>query len=169
MDKYKQYERVFNHFDEDGDMKISPFELQKYVGLIGGVMSLEEAEAAVTSIDLDGDGLCLDDFVKLVEGAGEEEKENDLKEAFAMYEMEGSGCILPKSLKRMLSRLGESKTIEECKLMIAHYDINGDGQLNFDEFKPLKANIGYMLGTHYPYAMVMSHLGCKAMWDFSCG
>ncbi|KAL2538178.1 EF-hand domain-containing protein [Forsythia ovata] len=135
MNKYRQYERVFNQFDENGDGKISPCELQKCVGLIGGVMSLEEAEAAIVSMDSDEDGLlCLEDFVKLVEEAGEEEKVNDLKEAFRMYEMDGSGCITPKSLKRMLSRLGESKTIEECKLMIDHFDINGDGQLSFDEF-----------------------------------
>ncbi|CAI9766702.1 unnamed protein product [Fraxinus pennsylvanica] len=136
MDIYKQYERVFNHLDENGDGKISPCELQKCADLIGGAMSPEEAEMAVVLMDSDGDGLlCLEDFLKLVEGAEEEEKAKDLKEAFRMYEMEGSGCITPKSLKRMLSRLGESKTIDECKLMIDHFDINGDGQLNFDEFK----------------------------------
>lgn len=136
MDKYKQYEHVFNHFDENRDGKISPCELQKCANLIGGVMSLEEAETAVVLMDSDGDGLlCVEDFMKLVEGVEEEEKTRDLKEAFRMYEMEGSGCITPKSLKRMLSRIGEYKTIDECELMIAHFDINGDGLLNFDEFK----------------------------------
>ncbi|KAK4361684.1 hypothetical protein RND71_020636 [Anisodus tanguticus] len=67
-------------------------------------------------------------------GGTEEEKARELKEAFRMYEMEGCGCITPKSLKRMLDRLGETRTVDECRGMIARYDINGDGLLNFDEF-----------------------------------
>ena len=79
--------------------------------------------------------LDFEDFVRFVEGGEEEEKVKDLKEAFKMYEMEESGCITPKSLKRMLSRLGQSSTLEQCKNMIAQFDLNGDGVLNFDEFK----------------------------------
>ena len=52
-----------------------------------------------------------------------------------MYEMEGSGCINPTSLKRMLNRLGESKSTEDCKAMIRMFDLNGDGVLSFDEFR----------------------------------
>ncbi|XP_022741013.1 calcium-dependent protein kinase 4-like [Durio zibethinus] len=136
MNKNDQYERVFNHFDENGDGKISPAELQQCVKAVGGELSLVEAEVAVEALDTDGDGLLgLEDFIRFVEEVGEEEKVNDLKEAFKMYEMEGCGCITPKSLKRMLSRLGESRSIEECKLMIDQFDLNGDGVLNFDEFR----------------------------------
>ncbi|KAJ7974780.1 Calcium-binding protein [Quillaja saponaria] len=137
MDKLTQYERVFNHFDENGDGKISPSELQLCVGAIGGELSMEEAEAAVEFLDLDGDGLVgLDDFIRFVEGGEEEEKVKDLREAFKMYDMDGCGCITPKSLKRMLSKLlGESRSIDECSVMIAQFDLNGDGVLNFDEFR----------------------------------
>ncbi|BFG27089.1 hypothetical protein CerSpe_133630 [Prunus speciosa] len=135
MDKVAQYERVFNQFDANGDGKISPSELQQCVGAIGGELSLTEAEVAVEHLDSDGDGLLgLDDFVKFVDGGREEEKVNDLKEAFKMYVMD-DGCITPKSLKRMLSRLGESKSVDDCKVMISRFDLNGDGVLNFDEFK----------------------------------
>lgn len=136
MSKYQQYERVFNHLDNNGDGKISPSELHQCVETIGGELSLAEAETAVEILDTDGDGLLgFDDFVKFVEGGDEEEKVKDLKEAFQMYEMDGCGCITPKSLKRMLSRLGQSTTTDQCQKMIAHFDLNGDGVLNFDEFK----------------------------------
>ncbi|XP_057718185.1 putative calcium-binding protein CML19 [Arachis stenosperma] len=112
MDKLSQYERVFNHFDENGDGKISASELKQCVEEVGGELSAKEAEVAVTLLDLDGDGLLgLDDFVRFVEGGEEEEKVNDLREAFKMYEMDGSGCITPKSLKRMLSRLGKDENV----------------------------------------------------------
>ncbi|KAG6386843.1 hypothetical protein SASPL_152019 [Salvia splendens] len=44
-------------------------------------MAAEEAEAVVALMDSDGDGLFgLEDFVKIVEGAGEEERQSDLIE-----------------------------------------------------------------------------------------
>ncbi|XP_059283572.1 putative calcium-binding protein CML19 [Lycium ferocissimum] len=132
----QQYKRLFDHLDENGDRKISASELQQCVHMIGKDMSLDEAEAAVAAYDSDNDGLLdFDDFLRLVEDGGtEEEKANEMKEAFRMYEMEGCGCITPESLKRMLDRLGEKRTVDECRGMIARYDINGDGLLNFDEF-----------------------------------
>ncbi|KAL3748041.1 hypothetical protein ACJRO7_009290 [Eucalyptus globulus] len=131
-----RYERVFRCFDEDGDGKLSPLELRRQVGLIGGELLQEEVEVAVESLDSDGDGfLCLEDFVGLMEGGGEEEKMGDLREAFGMYVTDGCEFITPRSLKRMLSRLGQSKTVDECEAMICHVDVDGDGVISFDEFK----------------------------------
>ncbi|KAK8476219.1 hypothetical protein V6N12_035119 [Hibiscus sabdariffa] len=131
------YERVFNRFDENGDGKISPAELQRCVKAVGGELSLVEAEVAVEGLDTNGDGLLgLEGFIRLVDEVGEEDKMKDLKEAFKMYEMEaGCGFITPKSLKKMLGRLGESRSLQDCKLMIARFDLNGDGVINFDEFR----------------------------------
>ncbi|KAG6412642.1 hypothetical protein SASPL_125325 [Salvia splendens] len=132
MEKYEQFERVFSHFDSNNDGKISPEELCQCVA----DMAAEEAEAAVALMDSDGDGLLsLEDFVKIVEGAGEEERQSDLMAAFKLYAPEGSSCITAESLKRMLSRLGERRSVHDCKNMIATFDLNGDGVLNFDEFK----------------------------------
>ncbi|KAL3640050.1 hypothetical protein CASFOL_015018 [Castilleja foliolosa] len=137
MDRYEQYERVFKHFDSNGDGKICPSELRKCVGSIGGQMTADEA---VALMDSDGDGsMCLEDFVRIIDGAGEEEKAKDLAAAFRMYAVEGSACITPKSLRVMLSRLGERKSVDECRNMIARFDLNGDGVLNFDEFKVMMA------------------------------
>ncbi|KZV42080.1 Polcalcin Jun o [Dorcoceras hygrometricum] len=137
MERYEQYHRVFDRFDYNGDGKICPVELQQCVASMGGKMRKEEAEAAVALADSDGDGLlCFEDFVRIIEGAGEEDKASDLKEAFKMYvEAEAGYCITAKSLRRMLSRLGERTTVDDCKNMIARFDINKDGVLSFEEFK----------------------------------
>ena len=133
------YERIFKRFDEDGDGKLSPSELRRCVGTIGEELLTEEAQELVASMDSDGDGLLgLDEFVGWMEKeirGDEERKMEELGEAFRMYEMEGGECITPKSLKMMLSRLGESRSLEECCVMIRQFDVNGDGVLSFDEFK----------------------------------
>ncbi|XP_010669984.2 calcium-binding protein CML39 [Beta vulgaris subsp. vulgaris] len=141
----KNMEKVFRYIDEDGDGKISPAELRRCVKAVGAQrLSVEEAEAAVECSDSDGDGLLsLNDFERLMKGNGlsEEEKKDELREAFLMYndnkkkkKKVSSGVITPKSLKRMLSRLGDHKSIHDCKDMIRVYDLNGDGVLSFDEF-----------------------------------
>ncbi|PHT34927.1 putative calcium-binding protein CML19 [Capsicum baccatum] len=132
-----ELERVFTYFDENGDGKVSAAELRRCVKAVGGKLT-EEAEMAGRLSDSDGDELLgMEDFTKLMEGMEDERnKESELVGAFTMYEdMEGSGYITPKSLKRMLSRLGESTSIENCKAMISRFDINGDGVLGFDEFQ----------------------------------
>lgn len=134
--KCNEFERVFRYFDVDGDGKISAAELCNCMRTVGQELSQEDAEAVVESTDSDGDGLLgFEDFIRLMEVEGEEEKGKDLMEAFGLYVIEGSECITPKSLRRMLCRLGESKTIEECKGMIRRFDLNGDGVLSFEEFK----------------------------------
>lgn len=132
-----QLEVVFNYMDENGDGKISAAELRNCVKMVGGELSAEEAEAAVRFSDLDGDGfLDLNEFHKLMEGEGRsvEDKKSELKEAFEMYVVEGNDCITATSLKRMLRRLGQSSSIDDCKAMIRAFDLNGDGVLSFDEF-----------------------------------
>lgn len=127
------YERVFAYFDEDGDGRVSAAELQRAVRAVGGELTAEEAEEAVRLSDSDGDGMLgIEDFTKLMEGG---KKEDELREAFGMYAMKGTDYITPKSLKKMLGRLGESTTTHNCKAMIRRFDLNGDGVLGFDEFK----------------------------------
>ncbi|KAL1821294.1 hypothetical protein DCAR_0417689 [Daucus carota subsp. sativus] len=129
-------QRVFNYFDEDEDGKITAAELRTCMTAVGGrEMSQAEAELAVESADTDGDGMLgLEDFSKLLEGScGTEEEE--LREAFGLYAAEGTSSITAKSLKRMLSRLGQSTSVDNCKAMIRKFDLNGDGVLNFDEFR----------------------------------
>ena len=137
MRRHTDFERALKYFDEDGDGKISPSELRNRLAMMGGELLFEDAEMAVEALDSDGDGLLsLDDFVELMEAAGEEEKLKDLREAFEMYnDAELRGFITPKSLKRMLGMLGESKSMDECRVMISHFDLNGDGVLSFEEFR----------------------------------
>ncbi|XP_011034753.1 PREDICTED: putative calcium-binding protein CML19 [Populus euphratica] len=137
VDHNNELRRVFNCFDENGDGKISPAELQSCITSVGGKLSIEEAEAAIRFSDMDGDGLLgFQDFLCLMTGnASEEEKTEDLRQAFGLYETEpGSGCITHTSLKRMLSRMGESNSINDCKAMIRTFDLDGDGVLSFQEF-----------------------------------
>ncbi|CAH8360776.1 unnamed protein product [Eruca vesicaria subsp. sativa] len=128
---------VFDYIDANSDGKISGAELQSCVSLLGGALTSREAEEVVKSSDVDGDGLMdFQEFLKLMEGedGSDEERRKELKEAFGMYVMEGEEFITAASLRRTLSRLGESCTVDACMGMIRGFDQDGDGVLSFDEF-----------------------------------
>ncbi|KAJ1426952.1 EF-Hand 1, calcium-binding site [Sesbania bispinosa] len=99
MRRVAEFERVLKYFDEDGDGKISASELRNGIGKMGGELLFKEAEMVIEELDSDGDGLLnLEDFVELMEGTGEEEKLNDLREAFEMYnDTDMCGFITPRA------------------------------------------------------------------------
>ncbi|KAL8241678.1 hypothetical protein R6Q59_011980 [Mikania micrantha] len=137
MNKSSDYKRVFDHFDEDRNGMISPSELHRFVGLIHrDEILVEEVQVVIESIHNHGQ-IGFEDFISLMESEKEDEKLEDLKKAFRLYEMDGTDCITPMSLNRMLSRLGESTSVDDCVGMIHRFDLNGDGVLNFDEFRAM--------------------------------
>lgn len=125
---------MFNYFDEDEDGKITAAELMTCMTAVGGrEMSLAEAQMALETADSDGDGMLgFEDFSKILEETG---SEDEMQAAFQMYAAEGSNTITAKSLKKMLSRLGQTTSVQSCRAMICKFDLNGDGVLNFDEFR----------------------------------
>lgn len=134
-DKNSDLEAVFDYMDANKDGRISAEELQKSFMTLGEQLSDEEAEAAVRLSDTDGDGMLdFEEFTQLIKADDEEEKKIELKEAFKLYISEGEECITPRSLKMMLKKLGESRTTDDCKVMISAFDLNADGVLSFDEF-----------------------------------
>ncbi|ESQ50006.1 hypothetical protein EUTSA_v10021726mg [Eutrema salsugineum] len=131
VNKREEYQRVFSCFDKSQDGKVSFSTIERCVDAIKyGKKAAPEETATEPQTHK---SLELEEFVKLVEQGPEEDKEKDLMQAFNLYQ-ESQG-ITPKSLKRMLSLLGESKSLQDCEVMISHFDTNRDGIINFDEFR----------------------------------
>ncbi|XP_028760454.1 probable calcium-binding protein CML41 [Neltuma alba] len=128
---------VFRRFDGNGDGKISAYELRSYFGSIGENLTHEEAEGVIRDLDSDGDNLLdMEDFMKLMT----KEEDEDLKKAFEMFEWDkGSGSITPKGLQRMLHRMGDEKSYDECVAMINAFDVDRNGVLDFNEFLQMMA------------------------------
>ncbi|KAL8153707.1 hypothetical protein V2J09_011467 [Rumex salicifolius] len=68
---------------------------------------------------------------KLQESADTEE---ELKEAFKVFDKDQNGFISPTELRQVMMNLGEKLTDEEVEQMITEADLDGDGLVNYDEF-----------------------------------
>lgn len=66
--------------------------------------------------------------------------EKRIQEAFEMFDEDGSGAISAQELQKILTRPGtsdEKLSIEEIESIIARYDDNSDGELQYEEFARL--------------------------------
>uniref|UniRef100_A0AAQ4S5K1 Calmodulin 1b n=1 Tax=Gasterosteus aculeatus aculeatus TaxID=481459 RepID=A0AAQ4S5K1_GASAC len=70
-----------------------------------------------------------------------EEQIAEFKEAFSLFDKDGDGTITTKELGTVMRSLGQNPTeaelqdmINEVDEMIREADIDGDGQVNYEEF-----------------------------------
>lgn len=105
----------------------------------------KEAQVMVREMDCNGDELIdLDEFMSVANACGrtgggseeDEEEEDYLMDAFLIFDADKNGKISAEELKRVLSKLGCDKcSLQECRRMINGIDKNGDGFVDFEEFR----------------------------------
>lgn len=140
----RELSETFRYFDKNGDGKISAGELGEVLRALGIKSTDEELDAMVREVDCDKDGFIdVQEFVqlnKLVSEVteGEDEETKFMQEAFHVFDIDGDGYICAGELYRVLSGLGEAGlTVEQCGTMIQNVDKDGNGLVDFSEFKCL--------------------------------
>ena len=68
---------------------------------------------------------------KMEEGT---EGEEDLIEAFKVFDVDGNGVVQASELHALMTQLGERVSEAEVLEIIAEHDIDGDGMIDYDEF-----------------------------------
>ncbi|KAK7407681.1 hypothetical protein VNO78_09692 [Psophocarpus tetragonolobus] len=133
----EELEYVFKKFDANGDGKISSSELGSIMKSLGQPSSEEEIRKMIREVDVNGDGhINFEEFIELnTNGIEPDEILENLKEAFSIFDIDGNGSITAEELHMVLGSLGDKCSMAECRKMIAGVDGDGDGMINFEEFK----------------------------------
>ena len=65
--------------------------------------------------------------------------EECIRDAFAVFDSDGSGALSAEELRAVLTRPGTGLQLSEADAaeILADFDTNGDGELQIDEFRPL--------------------------------
>jgi calmodulin len=63
-----------------------------------------------------------------------EDSASEIKEAFKVFDRDGTGLIPVGALRHVLTSLGERLTDEELNDMIREAHVDGDGQVKYEEF-----------------------------------
>ncbi|XP_044498106.1 calmodulin-like protein 3 [Mangifera indica] len=146
---HSEVDRVFEMFDRNGDGRISKEELSDSLQNLGIVIPEAELAQMIERIDVDGDG-CVDieefgTLYKTLMEERKEEEEEDMREAFNVFDQNGDGFITCDELKAVLASLGlkQGRTAEDCKRMIMKVDVDGDGMVDYKEFKQMMKSGGF--------------------------
>jgi calmodulin len=95
-----------------------------------------ELQDMINEVDADGNGTI--DFPEFLTMMARKMKDTDseeeIKEAFKVFDKDGNGFISSAELRHVMTNLGEKLTDEEVDEMIREADVDGDGQINYDEF-----------------------------------
>lgn len=89
--------------------------------------------------DSDGNGtIDFSEFIEMMPNAtardSGENAEEEMREAFKVFDSDGNGMISADELRQIMFNLGEKLTEEEVNDMVKEADTDGDGEINYEEF-----------------------------------
>lgn len=134
-------------FDRNSDGHITKKELNDSLENLGIFIPDKELSQMIEKIDANCDG-CVDinEFGELYRSImNERDEEDDMKEAFDVFDQNGDGFISVDELRSVLVSLGvkQGRTAEDCKRMIMKVDVDGDGRVNYKEFRQMMKGGGF--------------------------
>eukprot|EP00483_Globobulimina_turgida_P000555 UN00555 len=140
----EEFRDAFKLFDKDGDGVITTEEIYEvFISLGFRQYTKKDIQKMVEAIDIDGNGtIDLDEFIVLLrqKKTGKYEKmtyEDELKQAFQIFDGDGSGEIDSNELSTIMNALGENLSKQDIEFMIKSIDIDSNGAIDFKEFKKM--------------------------------
>ena len=137
-DKIAELRESFRSFDLDGNGAISPAELSRLLYRVGAPNAPEEVKSIIAAYDvnLDGEIELGELVVHYLRNVAE--RPEALHAAFAGLDANGDGRIELAELRPLATSLWQGGLTEDEVVELGQqYDLNGDGQLSYDELVEL--------------------------------
>lgn len=138
-DEIAEFKDAFALFDEDGDGTITTKELGNVMRKLGQKPTQADLQDMISEVDTDRSGTIeFNEFLVLMaKKMKHSDPEEELREAFRVFDRDGNGFISRDELRQVMNSLGMKLTPEEEDEMICEADMNGDGEIDYDEFKKM--------------------------------
>ena len=130
-----EFEKAFMPFDKDGNGILTKAELGIVMRSLGQNPPEAELQELMNKFDANGNGAI--DFHEFLTMMAQK-----MREAFSVFDKDGNDFISGAELRHVvLANMGKYLTEEEVNEMMRAADINGDGQVNYEEFVNLMTTI----------------------------
>ena len=155
----KQLLEIFNKYagekgalDEQSLQLLIKEKLEQYI-------QKKQLIALMKKIDTDGSGeIEFDEFIEFMRNLNKENEldEDALKEVFKIFDRDEKGYLTPESVYHIFLALGEKIKLEDIINILKENDIDGDGNLNFEDFKMLMHSGLEELEKKNPNSMILN-------------
>jgi len=135
----KAFYHIFDTYDEDKDGHLSEKELEHLLLELGPRLSKVEAHQFAKELSDGGAGLSRKHFAATMNALHHrrETYEQTLSELFDEVDTNGSGTITANEVPLLLEKFGVKGTKKNVAKILEHYDADGDGELNYHEFRSM--------------------------------
>lgn len=136
QEQLQEFQELFRLFDADKDEMLSAEELGHMLNALGQDPTLEDVKGMIKEVnDDDEESIDFWHFLSLMVKKMKTSDINDeLIDAFKVFDMDHDGFITPDELMNAMAHLGEDLNQSEIEEMIKEADAENDGKLDFDEF-----------------------------------
>eukprot|EP00930_Biecheleria_cincta_P055678 TRINITY_DN41978_c0_g1_i1.p1 TRINITY_DN41978_c0_g1~~TRINITY_DN41978_c0_g1_i1.p1 ORF type:complete len:532 (-),score=109.79 TRINITY_DN41978_c0_g1_i1:129-1682(-) len=135
--KIKALQETFTSMDKNGDGSLTTQELHEALGKAGLLESVPDLNEIVSGIDVNHSGVI--DYREFLAATLDKRsllQDTVLWQAFAFFDKNDDGKISRKELQDVLADDGvKSLFAEELEHLMNEVDTNGDGEIDFEEFK----------------------------------
>ncbi|XP_011621439.1 probable calcium-binding protein CML23 [Amborella trichopoda] len=136
----EEVEKVFKRFRLQRDGQISGVDLSAMLRTLGSNPSDEELARVMAKADTDDVGsISLKEFAVINNEAPLDSNASmvDLRDTFAIYDLDNNSSISTKELHMVLKKLGEKCSYQDYCKMNSTVNLDGDGSVIFEEFKKM--------------------------------
>ena len=132
----KYYRDAFDMFDKDKDGIVSLQELASVMRSLNQDVSEVELRLIIDDVNPEKTGTI--DFAQFVfimqKRRTGDDYDEEIINAFRVFDKNDNGIITASELRHVLTTIGDKLTDEEVDAMIREADIDGDGNINYEEF-----------------------------------
>merc|ERR1712032_495398 len=135
------FRSAFSQFDKNGDGSISTKELAQVMRSLGQNPTESELQDAINEVDVDGsEAVEWEEFcVLMCRKMREKDPDNEIREAFRVFDTEGAGYIEAEEMRNIFLQLPERLSDEEMDALLRAGDRSGQGKFALSD-------LGIMLG-----------------------
>ena len=122
-----------------------------------------QVSTLIRSIDIDGNGeIEFNEFLEFMRKLDEQDEQDEeaLKEVFMLFDRDEKGYLTPESVYHIFLSIGEKIKLEDITNILKENDIDGDGNLNFQDFKMLMHNGLEELNKKNPNSILLNLNNC---------
>ncbi|KAI8037198.1 uncharacterized protein LOC128255694 [Drosophila gunungcola] len=127
---------TFRILDKENEGAITSKEMAVVIRALGRQPNESEVQSMINEVDSEGNGsIEAPEFFNLIlRKMRDTNHEDELREAFRVFDKENNGYISITELKAVFTSLGVNIGDDELEDIIREYDLDADNHINYEEF-----------------------------------